>query len=67
MSDTESTCLDYIMQCGIKGRESEQINQYYKERGILDEMLENADKAISALAELSVRQDIMNSEVSDHE
>ena len=65
MSDTESTCIDYIMRCGIRGRESEQIDQYYKERGVSDEMIENADKAISALAELSVMRQMMDSEVSE--
>lgn len=64
MNDTESTCLGYIMQCGIRGMEFEQMKQYYKERGVSDEMIDNADKVILALAELHKRYE---SEVSAHE
>lgn len=56
MSDTETTCLDYLMDCRISDREEDIMKRYYLERGVSEEMIDNADKAISALEELSARK-----------
>lgn len=48
-NNTETTCFDYLMKYGIRGMEFKQTKQYYKERGVSGEMIDNAEKAISAL------------------
>lgn len=56
MNDTETTCLDYLMDYRITGREEDIMKQYYLECGASEETIDNADKAISALEELSARK-----------
>lgn len=56
MNDTETTCLDYLMDCRISGREEDIVKRYYLEHGVSEEMIDNADKAISVLEELSSRK-----------
>lgn len=49
MSDTETTCLDYLMDCGISGREEDIMKQYYLERGISEEMIDNAANLLNSV------------------
>lgn len=58
MSETETTCLGYLMNCRIAGREEEIIKQHYLEYGVSEEMIDNADKAISTLTLLSARKEM---------
>lgn len=49
MADTETTCLDYLAENRISGREEHQIDQYYREMGVPEKMIQNAKKAMDAL------------------
>lgn len=42
MSDIETTCLDYIMECGIRGIESDMMKQYYLENGVEKRLIDNS-------------------------
>ena len=42
MSNTETTCLDYIMECGIRGMESDMMKQYYLENGVEERLIDNS-------------------------
>lgn len=49
MGEMDTTCLDYMMNCGIRGMEEDIIKQYYLERGASQEQLDNAVKAMETL------------------
>lgn len=49
MDEMDTTCLDYIMTCGIRGREEDILKQYFLERGSSQEQLDNAVKAMKTL------------------
>lgn len=49
MGEMETTCLDYIMRCGIRGMEDDIVKQYYLERGASQEHVDNAVKAVETL------------------
>lgn len=42
MSDTETTCLDYIMECGIRGMKSDMMKQYYLDNGVEERLIDNS-------------------------
>lgn len=42
MSDIETTCLDYIMECGISGTESDTMKRYYLENGVPEKLIDNS-------------------------
>lgn len=49
MSEMETTCLDYIMRCGIRGMEDIQAYNWYLEQGYDKRLLDNADKKFKEL------------------
>lgn len=49
MSEMDTTCLDYIMTCGIRGREEDILKQYFLEQGFSQEQVDNAFKAMETL------------------
>lgn len=48
MNDLETTCLDYIMESGIRGMEECIIKQHYLENGVSEEKIENAERLLNA-------------------
>lgn len=49
MSDTETTCLDYLMDCRISGREEDIMKRYYLEHGVSEEMIDNATNILNGV------------------
>lgn len=49
MSDTETSCLDYLMDCGISGREEDIMKRYYLEHGVSEEMIDNATNLLNSV------------------
>lgn len=49
MSNLETTCLDYIMECGMNGRVERIMKQHYLENGISEEMIDNATRLLSVV------------------
>lgn len=49
MRDTETTCLDYLMDCRVSGREEDIMKQYYLERGVSEEMIDNATNLLNGV------------------
>lgn len=47
--DTETTCLDYLEECRIRGREEDIIKQYYMEQGTPEEMIGKAEELLNKL------------------
>lgn len=52
MSDTETTCLDYLMDCKITGMEEDILKQYYLEHGISEKMIDNATNLLNGVEEM---------------
>ena len=42
MSDTETSCLDYIMVCGFRGMKSDMMKQYYLDNGVEERLIDNS-------------------------
>lgn len=49
MSETETTCFDYLMDCRISGREEDIMKRYYLERGISEEMIDNTANLLNSV------------------
>lgn len=49
MNGTETTCLDYLMDYRIAGREEEITKQYYLEHGVSEEMIDNATNFLNGI------------------
>lgn len=49
MSKTETTCLDYLMDYRITGREEKITKQYYLEHGVSEEMIDNATNLLNGI------------------
>lgn len=49
MNGTETTCLDYLMDCRIIGREEDVMKQYYLEHGVSEEMIGNATNFLNGV------------------
>lgn len=47
MNGTETTCLDYLMNCRIAGREEDIMKRYYLEHGVSEEMIDNATNFVN--------------------
>lgn len=49
MNTIETTCLDYLMDFGIRGREEYVMKRYYLERGVSEEMIDNATNLLNSV------------------
>lgn len=52
MNGTETTCLDYLMDCRIAGREEDIMKRYYLEHGVSEEMIDNATNLLNGVEEM---------------
>lgn len=49
MNTIETTCLDYLMDCGIRGREEDVMKRYYLEREVSEEMIDNTTNLLNSV------------------
>lgn len=51
--ETETTCLDHLEECRIRGREEDIIKQYYLEQGVPEEELGKGIEMLNKLEEIA--------------